>query len=356
MSGCCLVAAIRRELARDLYTCANDSCTHALPISQLSGPLRCELARCKTWMDSQSSGHREPKRPRVGDFGRQSHVTASALAKLLGQVRDEGLPASFSASTVARERRTTANQDTKYGPLIVELDTVDKKGRAFKVPFASPMAMLSVAAEQSTSFADMLRSLLGMRACSHEHPYSIVLYSDEITPGDPLKAGDRKIQAVYWSIKEFGSHALANEDLWFTLTTLRSCRVKQLEDGMSHLYNMALHAFFDLGGHSVRNGVSLRLKGADVQVLLFLDLGVCLGDERALKELTGAKGAAGKKPCCLCRNVIAYRQYSPEDQGINVPFHLFGQVIDQVAQRCVCKGGADSHRGAGARHVGGAAY
>jgi len=278
------------------------------------------------------------------------------LAKLLGQVRDEGLPASFSASTVARERRTTANQDTKYGPLIVELDTVDKKGRAFKVPFASPMAMLSVAAEQSTSFADMLRSLLGMRACSHEHPYSIVLYSDEITPGDPLKAGDRKIQAVYWSIKEFGSHALANEDLWFTLTTLRSCRVKQLEDGMSHLYKMALHAFFDLGGHSVRNGVSLRLKGADVQVLLFLDLGVCLGDERALKELTGAKGAAGKKPCCLRRNMIAYRQYSPEDQGINVPFHLFGQVIDQVAQRCVCKGGADSHRGAGARHVGGAAY
>ena len=126
-------------------------------------------------MDSQSSGRREPKRPRVGDFGRQSHVTASALAKLLGQVRDEGLPASFSASTVARERRTTANQDTKYGPLIVELDTVDKKGRAFKVPFASPMAMLSVAAEQSTSFADMLRSLLGMRACSHDHHYSIVL-------------------------------------------------------------------------------------------------------------------------------------------------------------------------------------
>lgn len=51
----------------------------------------------------------------------------------------------------------------------------------------------------------------------------VVLYSDEVSPGNqPKHTNRRKLQVVYWSLQELGSLRLTNESSWFVLTAVRT--------------------------------------------------------------------------------------------------------------------------------------
>ena len=52
------------------------------------------------------------------------------------------------------------------------------------------------------------------------------------------------VQAIYWSITEFGVDALCQCDVWLVLATIRSDLVNSLEGGMSHLVKLLLLALF----------------------------------------------------------------------------------------------------------------
>ncbi len=58
------------------------------------------------------------KKPRLLSFGRRSHVSHQAMARLFKQVEDEGLPGCFSASAQARHKDRVALQQTSFGPLL----------------------------------------------------------------------------------------------------------------------------------------------------------------------------------------------------------------------------------------------
>ena len=50
--------------------------------------------------------------------------------------------------------------------------------------------------------------------------WSLILYSDEVSPGNQLKANNkRRLQTFYWTVKELGPKALSSEDAWMVLTT-----------------------------------------------------------------------------------------------------------------------------------------
>ena len=91
-----------------------------------------------------------------------------------------------------------------YGPLH---KLVPMAGN-FQLEVQDPAAMLArVAATPG------LRGLL-RRACASPPPWHLVVYSDEVSPGNPLGyVGARKTWAVYWSILEFGQAALSSEDV-----------------------------------------------------------------------------------------------------------------------------------------------
>eukprot|EP00959_Pyramimonas_sp_CCMP1952_P256624 5361002-Pyramimonas_sp.AAC.1 len=71
------------------------------------------------------------KKIRVSDMGRESHITGTALAKLLRSLADADIPESFSRSTQQREREAEAFQMTTYGPLLQKLvlQGVNKRGQ-----------------------------------------------------------------------------------------------------------------------------------------------------------------------------------------------------------------------------------
>jgi hypothetical protein len=143
-----------------------------------------------------SSSASAPKKAKVGDFGRTSHLTASALEAVLLQVKKDGVPEHCSRKTIRRERHKVAYQNTEHGPLICHVDAMTKTGKTIALPLTSPAAMLSCALRGSSVFTDIMCGLLCRSGDSPGNPCRIILYSDEIIPNDALKSGTRKTNCV----------------------------------------------------------------------------------------------------------------------------------------------------------------
>jgi hypothetical protein len=157
---------------------------------------------------------------------------------------------------------------TSLGPVIQEATIPLRSGESLVLPVQFPMAMLEAAACESEIFCLFLRDVLNK--CGNK--VSIALYTDEVTPGNALaQANLRKLQAIYWSVLEFGYPALSNENSWFTLACIRSSEVNKLDGGMSELTRYLLHQFFGSSAqpHDLRNGVLIRLPGDNSSRLVF---------------------------------------------------------------------------------------
>ena len=144
----------------------------------------------------------------MNGYGRESFCTPTAKAKLLRQVRDEGIPYAFSKDTHRRKR----HQEVAHCIQDVEFDNAD--GSTEWVPMQRPDQVLQHAVRISPHFATLLQTAIEDAGAT---PLELVLYYDEVEPSDPLKKGDRKILAIYWSFANLGADALSNDDCWFTL-------------------------------------------------------------------------------------------------------------------------------------------
>ena len=140
------------------------------------------------------------KRQRLSDFGRVSHVTARGLAAVLRQVQEEGLPDAVSRSSVARHRRQDVQRQTDFGDLLQEVPVLLKSGRESTVWVQHPLAMLATTASEFHDIAALMADTSTL---------DIVLYSDEITPGQQIKGNYRKCQTIYWSLINFGPELLS---------------------------------------------------------------------------------------------------------------------------------------------------
>jgi len=118
---------------------------------------------------------------------RVPHVSASALSAILRDVSTHGLPEMDARSHFREARDDVASTDTPYGHVLQE-STVprDGGGRPIKVPFAHPLALLWQLYATCEGFFSLLTSRLREHPCSIDHPWTLVAYSDEVTPGNVL--------------------------------------------------------------------------------------------------------------------------------------------------------------------------
>lgn len=104
--------------------------------------------------------------------------------------------------------------------------------------------------------------------------------------------------------EELGAAALSYETSWFLITILRSHLVRnQIQDGVAQLTQHVFSAFCDATGGDMRHGVALQFYDGQ-RAMLLCRCAILLGDEGALKETLGVKGAAGTMVCSLCSNVV----------------------------------------------------
>ena len=245
--------------------------------------------------------------------GRRRFVSLSALEGVLTELKeaevlkpDISLP---SRRSIKRARDDHAAQvETDMGGLLQKItvqlrDPLENK----ELWYIHPGALLQHMSRQCNGFATFLKDVLRRQPCSLVSKYNIVVYSDEVSPGNQLKHDNkRKLQAIYWSIKEFGPKALAKEECWFILTAVRSNVVTRLSDGMSELMAKLTQLFFTEPYSLFSNGLNIRFHDNSFTTL-YATVGIMVSDEAALKAAMGFKGASGSKICALCQNVTSHQ-------------------------------------------------
>lgn len=166
--------------------------------------------------------------------------------------------------------------------------------------FIHPLAFLHYLSSLSATFGDMMRE-----SSTPGTPMSLILYIDEICPGNPLRPErSRTLQAIYWAFADWPQHILQRTSMWPTFGTIRSTIVSKLPGNVGGLIKMIMHTFFPNDGRvSMAHGFSLVLANGE-NLIVSARLGGIIADEKAHHEISGSKGASGTKCCPDCKNVF----------------------------------------------------
>lgn len=237
------------------------------------------------------------------DIGRRQFVSVRALAGVLQDIKEHGLPSAVSRSSIKRARDSEfAEYNTAYGPIIRSIEIgVDAKGNPCNFWYADSRASLVYFISESEKLARFFKNKLLEKPCDLVNPWHIIIYNDEITPGNQmLRHNNRKTQTFYYSFLEFESDALSSEFLWFTLTVARSDEVNEITGWSFGTFSKHLMVLFEVW----------RTEGFVCgDIIIFAELFMLVCDENALKATLDVKGASGKLPCFKCKNVMSKKSF-----------------------------------------------
>ena len=140
-------------------------------------------------------------------------VSQSGLAALLREAQREDFPELVSRRSIARARDQAVKIVTPYGTLQQTMPLDMNDGKVVDVEVQHPFAMLYHVCSTSAKYAVFICRALTAKPCSVVSPWTIVLYTDEILPGNQMNyKGALKIWGFYWAILELGCEALSDED------------------------------------------------------------------------------------------------------------------------------------------------
>jgi hypothetical protein len=262
---------------------------------------------------------REAKLRRLNNFRRAlPHVTAAALAAILSAVVRDGVPGAHDRNQMRYARNLQLEQLTPYGPIIQKVELVLKSGGHSDMFIAHPLASLWSVVDTCSKFKDFFKERLVKHPPSPEKPWSLIIYSDEVTPGNPLATlNKRKFHAVYWSFLEFGVNALCREETWFCITTALSIDVNGVSAGLSQVFSAIIKTFFEPGGFDLGlAGISLPFEPDEVR--FFAKLKIVLQDGGAHKSVWHARGDGASKLCLLCKNLFTDKSNLCAEDGSNL--------------------------------------
>ena len=227
------------------------------------------------------------------------------MAELIQEFNRSGLPEHASRRSIQRAREEFLSISSGYGAVFrqmpLQLQDPDEQVNMW---YIHPAAALSYAVKQCPEFAEFLKSAAEKQPPSPSNKWDIVVYNDEVTPGDALKGTNlKKFQAIYWSFKQFGVAALSTETLWFTLCAVRSTYVQRTPGGMSFIYARLIETFFQHGANFFDEGINLVLDA--LLVVFFAKIGISLADGDAHRANIGVVGASGILLCPFCQNCVA---------------------------------------------------
>lgn len=272
---------------------------------------------------------RAAKLRRLEQFRRRvPYVSASALSAILAEVDRAGVPDARSRRDMRDARNLEVDDATPYGPLFHVSDLPAVNGGTIPLRIVHPLSFLWKAFNTCDPFASFIDSCLERTPCTPETPWNLILYSDEVTPGDCLVHDNRrKMQVVYFSFFEFGPAALSREDAWFTIAAKRSSEVNKISGGMSAVFGAILLLFFVTGGSNVAlAGLALHRSGEATRHI-YARLRCFVQDGGAHKITWHCKGDSGLKLCMLCKNLFTGKSDLCEEDNSNL---LVCNVIDDT--------------------------
>ena len=210
-----------------------------------------------------------------------------------------GVVDTLVSNTRHRLSHATMNHgdaQTPYGPVLRMMPLPLEQLPRWS--FVHPQSLLYYFSTISQTFGDIMA-----KSVTPGVPVKIVLYVDEICPGNPLRPEKaRTLQAIYWCIADWPQWLLQRTAAWPCFGTIRSSLVKKLPGGIAHLMRLVLLQFFPEEGHSFTRGLTIYVRNTPLVVTG--EFGGFLADEKAHKELSSLTGASGTKACISCQNVF----------------------------------------------------
>ena len=236
-------------------------------------------------------------------------VSKSALSSILDHVKEQGAPDMSSAKHMREATRNLLGQANAYGPLILQDEFACLQGNPVKISYLNFLSFLHFCYKSGGSLHQQL--------CNITEPLGLLVYTDEIVPGNPLaNHPSRKCWCVYISIKQLNHH-LQSEDAWVTVCCVRSSVVQQLAGHMSQLIKQLLLSIFRSPWAEVEShGILLQEppSSAKQHSRFRCCLSFFIQDGAAHKYVWSVKGDSGSRFCCLCKNVFST---SDQEEGIS---------------------------------------
>ena len=122
---------------------------------------------------------------------RLPHVSASALSVILSEQEHER-PEVYCRNAIREARNNRATEQTPYGTLTTRMDMECLDGSHATVFVVNLFAMLFIAAKTCRGFSYMLKRALEAHPSTYETPWSLVIYADEVVPGNQLSFKSRR--------------------------------------------------------------------------------------------------------------------------------------------------------------------
>ena len=216
---------------------------------------------------------------------------------MVEEAKNTGVPElSRQADQVAARRQMLDScHGGHLGPLIQTASLVQEDGQKVKMFFCHPLVYLASLFARGGSVTKLIQEMHAIQPSSHDKPWDLILYADEIIPGNVGRA-ERKTWCVYTSFLQF-KHHLCHEEAWLTIACERSNWVSTLEAGASQMVRAMLRSIFkndfvqpELGG--------FLLKHPTGGIKLHFQLSMVLADGAAHKQFWGRT-----KFCILCANI-----------------------------------------------------
>jgi len=255
----------------------------------------------------------EHKLRKLEQFRRRvPHASESALSAIIKDIRVHGIPELHLRKDFYNAKLNQIGAPTPYGPLNMEINVQGRKG-PMTLHNLNPLAMLYKAYHQGGGFTNMMDHRHSCQPSSPGRPWKLILYADEITPGNPLATENkRKCWAVYASFVELGGILLQKETSWLCISIQRSSVIDKMEAGISQLMKEIVKIFFISLDFDSRAGLRLS-SSTGSSCMLYLDLGFFIQDGAAHKLMWHMKGESGFRFCSLCLNVISRRSKVVQD-------------------------------------------
>jgi hypothetical protein len=156
----------------------------------------------------------------------------------------------------------------------------------FQWPYLNPFALVSYLCVACVHYAGLLKYHLA------NDTSSIIIYWDEVRPGNPLRPGvGREVFAFYWIFSDLPQHLMSNTSAWLPLGFLRSSAVNKAKGGLSGIMSLLIRAFFSTvpGENNFAEGCCCTYQGESFMIRA--NFAGFLGDEKFLNYTFSTKGA-----------------------------------------------------------------
>ena len=163
---------------------------------------------------------------------------------------DIGESEQLERVALGRANQVHAKAQTTYGPVVQFMQLPGSDLQQFE--YVSPAAFLNYLSCMCDEFSDVLEATYFPNNAA-----TLILYGDEMTPGNPLRAdGGRELLNFYYTLLELPTFMHHRKDGWFVLASLRSSLIDDITGGVSGLLTRIMRTLFaDDCTHSLSKGI-----------------------------------------------------------------------------------------------------